>query len=134
MDGLLSANSGGRGENSTSIFIAISAIWINYCTCYGNSECTYLLPSYTKGLLLNERVLQCAICSEYFNSVYAAPTGKIKTVYQFYSDNYQNHFRVPLDEDLSDDMDIKLLMSLMRYTHFSYMGPMGKLTSIFRIQ
>ncbi len=130
LDGLLSADS---GRDDTSIFIAISAIWINYCTSYNGEEYVYLLDYDTRGLLLNERVLQFSICSEYFNSVYAMPTGKLKRVYQFYFNNYGDLFRSPLDETLTDDLEIRLLMSLMRYTHFAYKGPMGKLTTLFRI-
>jgi hypothetical protein len=115
LDGFIPPNNG-------QLLYAIPILWIAYCTEYKNYGRTWTLSSDIRGLLKNESVAQSVICSEYLNTMFAPPSGKIGMLYDYFRKRFGIYARQKRNVTDLGEVELDALLYLLDATGFRYCG------------
>lgn len=104
---------------------ALITFWISYCMEYKNYGRVYNLLPKTRGLCMNEEVAQCAIGSEFLNTLHGPESKKQKVISTYFDETFGTDRRVHLDKH--GDKEFWVLLWLLEYTGFHYIEPVAHL-------
>lgn len=113
-----------------NLLYAIPILWIAYCTEYKNHGRVHQVNSDIRGLLKNERCAQAVICSEYLNTLFAPPSGKIGILYKYFQQRFGDFHRRRDDDRITAKDELDGLLYVLKYTGFRYVGPDESITLV----